>query len=607
MVSSMTGRRPDRCSDNLGMTTRLADRLGLTPMLTKLKVVHVAGTKGKGTTSTFASKLIGEAYGKRVGLFTSPHLFDVRERIQVNNALIDKDKFTEYFFDVHDRMSVIAESSESVLDRESASRSNFFRFMFLLSLYAFERENVEVAVYEVGIGGRLDSTNIFPRPAACGITTLGMDHMELLGDTVEKIAYEKAGIIKPDVPCFSAPQRFHPSTRDVIMQEGRKVGAPVIFLDDDIINPRRWPTLRMGGSHFVENSRLGFALARTAVGIPVPQPIVRKEWDVIESTRLEGRSEMIRVVDPIERDPRRQRSGSLLMRAVELRQKEVAAAGGRPMSSVKPLIESNDLAFYLDGAHNPESMLVMSEWFFGVQPRGLIPIESRPATPTKNANTGGASSSLPPTPPPSPRTAAGVSKILPSHLVVSPCGSRKPNEVSVTQIRNTILFYCTRSPKDMLRYFMPYNHLIDKVIFCLIPNPKQTLTGDQRHAVEEDRLALAEWLEAWRNLYREVPCYAAPDAFGTMADCLEVIRTTPFRVRPDPCAVPTDAKSAAASITPSPYPANLDVDLKAIKATLVNEGPAAVHVEDRVLVTGSVLFVGDMLKMMHDVGLYPDN
>ena len=143
--------------------------------------------KGKGTTSFLTSELL-QVYGAKVGLFTSPHLVDIRERIVVNGEMLSQERFAQYFFDVYDRHESLA-TSESEIDREVASKANFFRLMFLMSIHAFASEGVDVGVMEVGIGGRLDATNIV-QPVACAITSLGMDHMEMLGDTIDKIVRE---------------------------------------------------------------------------------------------------------------------------------------------------------------------------------------------------------------------------------------------------------------------------------------------------------------------------------------------------------------------------------------------------------------------------------
>ena len=330
-VKVMTGGKPERCPDNISVTSRVVEALGLQDALMRLKYIHVAGTKGKGTTSAFTSQLL-ESRGYRVGLFTSPHLVDVRERMLINNVLIPKQTFADYFFEVHDRQMRLAEH-ESLFVREY-SRANFFRFMFCLSLYAFDIEKVDVAVMEVGIGGRIDATNVI-QPNACAITALGMDHMDLLGNTIEEIAAEKGGIIKKNVPCFCDPQRAYPSTRNVLQKISDKAGGPVIFVDDQLLPIRSWPKLAMGGAHIIDNAKLALCLSRFFAKVPIPLPLEEVESATLARATFAGRSQIMR--------------------------------------------RNAAFTYFLDGAHTPESITVAAAWFF-----------PRPNTPTRVASPVGA-------------------------------------------------------------------------------------------------------------------------------------------------------------------------------------------------------------------------
>lgn len=167
--------------------------------------LHVAGTKGKGSVCAYTECVLRRA-GLKTGLFTSPHLMTVRERFRINGAAIDVDDFRAVFWDVWGKMK-----QQQQMDRTSGDVLSeppaYFRFLTLLGFAAFKRLNVDVSVIEVGLGGRLDATNIMSAPAACCITSLGMDHMAVLGKTLDKIAFEKAGILKPNVPCVLTPQK----------------------------------------------------------------------------------------------------------------------------------------------------------------------------------------------------------------------------------------------------------------------------------------------------------------------------------------------------------------------------------------------------------------
>lgn len=174
---------------SLGHTKEFLERLG-NPALDR-KIVHVAGTNGKGSVCAYLQAIL-TAEGKRVGFFTSPHLVSVNERIRVNHVPIDNGRFTEVF---HEVWKAAAE-----MDREGWGHPSYFEFLFGMGMKAFAGTDVEYIVLETGLGGRLDATNSVERPLLTVITSISLDHTEILGDTIEKIAAEKAGIIKRGVP-----------------------------------------------------------------------------------------------------------------------------------------------------------------------------------------------------------------------------------------------------------------------------------------------------------------------------------------------------------------------------------------------------------------------
>jgi len=161
-----------------------------------LNVIHVAGTKGKGSTSAFISSILCQykthSALAKVGLYTSPHLRSVRERIQINNEPLSETLFTRYFFEIWDRL----ETSAAAQNLPTTSKPIYFRFLTLVALHAYLKEGVRTTVIECGIGGEYDSTNILTRPTVCAVTSLGVDHTAVLGNTVAQIAWHKAGIFK---------------------------------------------------------------------------------------------------------------------------------------------------------------------------------------------------------------------------------------------------------------------------------------------------------------------------------------------------------------------------------------------------------------------------
>lgn len=154
-------------------------------------MIHVAGTNGKGSVCAFLTSILKES-GYRVGTFTSPHLITIRERFMIDGSMVDEKLFEKSFEVIRNLTDEMCESGYC--------HPTFFEFLFLMGLVIFREEKVDYLVLETGIGGRLDTTNVIDSPAVTVITSISMDHMEYLGDTLEKIAGEKAGIIKEGIP-----------------------------------------------------------------------------------------------------------------------------------------------------------------------------------------------------------------------------------------------------------------------------------------------------------------------------------------------------------------------------------------------------------------------
>lgn len=182
------------------------------------KTVHIGGTNGKGSTSSLIASVLQQA-GYKVGLYTSPHLLDFRERIRINGEEISKEFVVDFI-----------ENNKSFLE---ANRLSFFEMTVGMAFQYFSHQKVDVAIIEVGLGGRLDSTNIIT-PLLSVITNIGWDHMNLLGNTLEEIAFEKAGIIKENIPVVIG--EFTNETRKVFEKEAKLKNAPIYFAStiDDI-------------------------------------------------------------------------------------------------------------------------------------------------------------------------------------------------------------------------------------------------------------------------------------------------------------------------------------------------------------------------------------
>ena len=290
----------ERRRDKLGLDGTRALLAALGEPQQRFAAVHVAGTNGKGSVCALVERAL-RAAGHRTGLFTSPHLVDFRERLRVNGRWADADRLEARLTHV-----------ESL---PAARERTFFEVATALGFDLFAAERVEWAVVEVGLGGRLDTTNVL-RPAVCAITSVGLDHVELLGDSYEAIAAEKAGILKPGVPAVSGVE--HDGAATVIARIAREAGAPLaqarelVDVEETLYGP--WGTrLRvraepwgrfqlqtaLRGGHQRENARVALAvlaqLARAGVRLPLaavregfaaarwpgrlePSPTVRRLW-----------------------------------------------------------------------------------------------------------------------------------------------------------------------------------------------------------------------------------------------------------------------------------------------------------------------------------------
>src|SRR5579872_4429786 len=197
--------------ENLDNTLRLTEALGHPER--RFRSIHIAGTNGKGSTSHMLAAIFQEADYK-TGLYTSPHLKDFRERIRVDGEFISE----AFVVDFVRRITPCSEKLDP----------SFFEISVVMAFDYFAQQQVDIAIVEVGLGGRLDSTNII-RPDLSVITNIGYDHMNLLGDTLAAIAFEKAGIIKPRVPVVIG--EYHPETAPIFSQRAHEDNAPLTFAD----------------------------------------------------------------------------------------------------------------------------------------------------------------------------------------------------------------------------------------------------------------------------------------------------------------------------------------------------------------------------------------
>ena len=228
---------PSAFKKDLTNTLELCKRLG--DPQHQFKSIHIGGTNGKGSTSHMLAAILQTA-GYKTGLYTSPHLRDFRERIRINGELISEQHVID-FVDQH------------LQDFEDIKPS-FFEMTVGMAFDVFALEKVDIAVVEVGLGGRLDSTNIIT-PLLALITNIGWDHVNMLGDTLQLIAGEKAGIIKPDIPVIIG--EYQPEVAEVFINKARSVNAPINFASE------KWEILKSEvGSSKPEVEYLDFLIQR---------------------------------------------------------------------------------------------------------------------------------------------------------------------------------------------------------------------------------------------------------------------------------------------------------------------------------------------------------
>ncbi|KAL5342887.1 folylpolyglutamate synthase [Aspergillus crustosus] len=284
--------------------------------LDDLNIIHVSGTKGKGSTCAFARGFL-HAHGKRtgfprrLGLYTGPHLQTICERIQIDDHPISEDMFTRYFFEVWDCFM-----SDKIPQASGFSTNpRYLQFMALLAIHTFIGKGVDAAIFEVHHGGEYDATNVIQRPVVTGITSLGLDHVAQLGPTLESIAWHKAGIFKSGAPAFSVSQE--PGCSEAMRNRALDRSTSLSFVS---VNDSLPPVGILGVYVQRLNCSLALELARAFLTAKAPSHALTKE-DIahgVDNYSLAGRFEVI---------------------------------------------SKNNVQWFVDGAHNPLSLEQSAHWF----------------------------------------------------------------------------------------------------------------------------------------------------------------------------------------------------------------------------------------------------
>lgn len=335
-IKGVTENTLPKQSERFQMSQQYAEMVGLSPgELSKLSVVHVAGTKGKGSTSAYCESILRHN-GFCTGFFSSPHLVSVTERIRINGIPLSTQKFSKFFWQVYD-----------TLQEKKGEKMNmppYFVFLTLMAFRVFIEENIDVAVVEVGIGGQWDTTNVLQDVSVVGITSLGIDHTSMLGNTLSSIAWQKAGILKPSATGFTV-QGHPPEALQVIGERSVERKCPVEIAPS--LNKYEWPDMesRQAALSLFWTNQLNASLAlqitnawmkRNELQKPTPSltlqeaepfPISRKTSTGLLNCRWPGRNQ---VLDS----------------------------------------DCGTIKYFLDGAHTVESMQACVEWYRKSRPIG---------------------------------------------------------------------------------------------------------------------------------------------------------------------------------------------------------------------------------------------
>ncbi len=250
--------------------SKLLRLLEIEPDSPGVRIVHVAGTNGKGSVCAFTEKILRDA-GLKVGLFTSPHLVSFRERIQVCGEMIPEGAVAESLADIRNRVE------------DWDIHPTFFEIALAVAMKHFRESGCEIVVLETGMGGRLDATNSLKAEVSV-ITPISLDHQQWLGETLREVAKEKAGIIKPETPVVVAD--LHPDARDVVGRRALSLHVPYIEVHPI---PEEWP-LGLPGPHQRENAALAVEAACRVGGDHLTQEGIQKS---LASTEWPGRFQII--------------------------------------------------------------------------------------------------------------------------------------------------------------------------------------------------------------------------------------------------------------------------------------------------------------------------
>ncbi|MBE3598265.1 MAG: bifunctional folylpolyglutamate synthase/dihydrofolate synthase [Limnochordaceae bacterium] len=355
-----TDRAPETASalDYLGRLARFGVRLGLERMRGVLEAlgqphrayrwVHVAGTNGKGSTAAMIASM-ARAAGIRTALYTSPHLVRFHERIVVDGAPITDEELVRAYRRVREAVDRAGEGGEL---------PTHFEFVTAMALWHFAQAGVELAVVEVGLGGRLDATNVVEEPEVTAITPLSLDHTAVLGSRLEQIAAEKAGILKPGADAVLAPQAQ--AAREVVAAAARKVGAPLFEVEERTPGPDGRAPANDGRSYVFASRHVGPDGGRLELWAPGGVHYESLAVPLLGPHQLVNAATAVAVADRLA-----SRGWPITAEAVARGLQEVRWPGRLQVIGKRPVV-------VVDGAHNPQAAAALA--------RALEQVFGRPAS-----------------------------------------------------------------------------------------------------------------------------------------------------------------------------------------------------------------------------------
>uniref|UniRef100_A0A2P2M2K6 Folylpolyglutamate synthase n=1 Tax=Rhizophora mucronata TaxID=61149 RepID=A0A2P2M2K6_RHIMU len=499
----------------------------------------------QGSTCTFCEAILREC-SFRTGLFTSPHLIDVRERFRIDGLDISEDKFLHYFWDCWNQLK------EHVT--EDLPMPPLFQFLTILAFKIFVCEQVDVSIIEVGLGGKKDSTNVIKEPVVCGITSLGMDHTEILGNTLGEIASHKAGIFKPQIPAFTASQCTE--AMDVLQEKADELKVPLKVVAPLDHNKLKGLTLSLSGDHQLTNASLAISLCKCWLQRTGNwnKQFQDNDWEAnlpeaflrgLSTARLSGRAQIV----------------------CDSSSKSCASSDLAENSS-------GDLIFYLDGAHSPESMEACAKWFCS-------------ATKTENVSPAILS--------PSAYDVERERKVWVNGYNHQEWGSIEEfNKIS----KKILLFNCmeVRDPQILLPQLLSScassGSYFSKAIFVPSMSTYNKVTSSTSVIPSRTSYRSLSWQFSLQRLWEKIVHGIELDSLLDKSNKVNGTDTLPphkFLYEDASHCRPSDGRFACSTVFPS-----LPLTIKWLREC-VRENPS---LRVQVLVTGSLHLVGDVLKLL---------